>query len=882
MPFERWRYIVPLRLRSIFRGKSVEGELDDELQYHLERQIELNIERGLTPDDARTAALRSLDGVAQRKEECRDVRRVAVVENLGRDLRLSLRSLAKQPMFVLAATLSIAVGVGANTTVFSLANQLLLSPPTAHRPDRLVYIASGNGSHVSRLQWRDLQESGALAQLAGYQIEREVNWTADDRAITLIPLIVTSNFFDLLGAQIAMGRAFTREEAERNPHVAVVSHGFWRRHLAADPEVLGRSLVLNGEAFTVLGVLPSDWRSFPGYGVAPELYLPVSRTLMPDLDVPNAATVQLVGRLHDGQSVGAGRVALSTVGRRLGQSYGSQRFGELRQFSSVVLGPREFPAVRAFFAVLLVVVGLVLAIACANVAGLLLARGTVTRREMALRAALGASRARLVQQQLTETLWLAILGSGCGLVLTFVVVQAIARVPLPLPIPIQLATPIDPPLVIYSIVLVLVTATLAGLAPAWQTTRSSLSTTFTKDEPRYTHRRWTVRGLLVMGQVAVSFVLLVTALLFLRNLARTHAADPGFDTVNTVVAQVGLVEGRHTREARASLLLAAVERLQALPGVDTATFALALPLTVRSGRTTGARVQIEGSDELFLAGYEENLVGPDYFRTMGIALAGGRDFDERDRFGAPSVIIVNREFVRRHLSAINPIGRRLLLPGAGAPEAAEIVGVVANSKHRMLGESQQAAIYRPYLQRANPGQFVHVLARTDGNPEALVGSIDRAVAELDRTAAVDVRTMPSMLAFAFLPSRVGAALLGSLGTLGLILAMAGLFALISYSAARRTTEIGIRMALGASRRAVMRLVLGDAVVLVACGVAIGLSIAVFVTRPLTMFLVSDLTASDPASFVGTVLVLGLVCIAASWAPTRRALRIEPAIALRDE
>jgi putative ABC transport system permease protein len=881
MAFENWRHVLRLRLRSLFRVSDVERELDDELRYHLEQQIALNVERGMTPLEARRSARLAMGGLEQRKEQCRDTRRVATLAHVVRDLRLAGRTLARQPLLVLATAMSIAVSIGANTTIASLASQFLLSAPTAQRPDRLVYISMGHGSHVSYRQWRDLQASGALEGLAGYQIEQEINWRAGDRAITLVPLLVTGNFFDVLGAPVALGRSFTARDVERDPHVAVVSHGFWQRHLGADVNAPGRSLTLNGVRFSIVGVLPADWRSLTGYGLAPELYVPVSRSLVADIDEPLAATVQLVGRLRDDQSLASGRAAMSAVGQRLAPSYRLPRFGELWKFSPVTLGPSDFPALRAFLVLLFVVVGLVLAIGCANVTGLLLARGTVRRREMAVRAALGAGRGRLVQQLLAESLWLAFVGGLAGLTLTVVVVPALARIPLPLPIPIQLVPPLDLRLALYTFALILVAAMLAGVAPALKATRPPLTAALTQNEPRYTRRRWTLRGVLVLAQVALSLVLLATALLFLRNLARTHAANPGFDTVHTVVAQVRFVDGRHTLEGRTSLLLAAIERLHAVPGVRTASFALAMPLTIRSGRSTGAQIRSEGSTDSFPASYEENLVGPGYFGTMGIPLVGGREFTARDGVGAPSVIVVNREFVRRHFPDRDPIGIRLLLPGGDAPEAAEIVGIAGNSKHRMLGETQQAAIYRSYLQAANTGQFVHILARAD-DPGAVLRTVESAIADLDRTAAVDVKTMPDMLAFAFLPSQVGAFLLVSLGTLGLILAMGGLFELVSYSAARRTTEIGIRMALGASRAAVIRLVLGEAAVLVGCGIVVGLAIAVIVTRPLAMFLVADLNASDPLTFVGTAVVLGLVSIAASWVPTLRATRIQPAAALHDE
>jgi len=866
------------------RGPDVDAALQREIRQHVDEQIAENLAAGMTPADARTAAMRAFGPIGLIEEECRDTRRVSIVENFAKDLRYTLRSLTRQPLLVAAATLSIAVAIGANTTIFSLATELLYSAPTTRQPRELVHIQMGNGSHVSYPQWRALEQSAALGGLAGYQFEVEVNWRGPGQSLSLVPLIVTANFFDVLGVPVAMGRGFTAAEADesRNPNVAVVSHGFWQGRLGGDPAIVGRTLVFNGLPYTVLGVLPKGLRAFPGYGLAPEVYLPLSRQLMPDLDEPRAAAVALVGRLRDGQSLTEGRAALATAGQRVGELFNAKGFGNPAQFSPIGGLGGEFATVAAFFGVLLTAAGLILAIACANVAGLLLARSTVRRREIAIRVALGASRGRLVQQLLTEGLWLAVFGTGCGLLLMSVLMGLIKRITLPVPMPIEVHGAIDGRLLLYSMILTLMTTLLAGLTPALQATRPSLVPALKQEEPRYGYRRWTLRSVLVMGQVAVALVLLVTALLFLRNLTRAQAASPGFDTTHTIVAQVSFVEGRYTPESRAAFLENAVARLRALPAVDRATYARGVPLTIRSGMTTGSELRITGQDQPFHARYEVNLVGPDYFATMGIPVARGREFRAMDRIGAPVTAIVNEEFVRRYLSGADPVGQHLMLPGFEASYQAEIVGVVGNSKHRTIGEDQQAAVYESFLQRGNGGRFVHVLVRTRTDPAASARDVQQVLSQMDPSAAVDVQPMQSALAFAFMPSRIGAALLGAIGVLGLVLAMVGLYAVVSYAVSRRTAEIGIRMALGASHAAVLRLVLRDATILAGGGIVLGLAIAALVTRPLSMFLVTGLSASDPVSFVGTALLLGAVSLAAAWTPARRALRIDPVVALREE
>ena len=627
-----------LRLRSLFRSGNADHELADEIRMHLEEETRALVAKGMSPAEARAEARRGFGPVAAVEDACRDTRRVALLQNLIIDLRYGLRSLLKQPLLILAATASIGVGVGANTLIFSLASELLLAVPDARAPNDLVNVRISNSSHVSYRAWRDLHESGALAGFAGYNIEQTINWRDGDRTVTLMPMVVTANFFDLLGVPIALGRGFTATEAaaERNPHVLVVSDSFWRQHLGADPAAIGRGIVVNGESYTVVGVLRANIRAVTGLGLAPELYLPLGPSLMPDLDNQFAAATQLIGRLRDGQSVEQGRAAVNTFVQSRPRPEGERR-PFVSDFSPLTGGALGVGSVGAFFSVLLIVVGLVLAIACANVAGLLLARGTVRRREIAVRLALGASRARLVQQLLVESFWLALAGTAGGVLLMFTAMAAIARMPLPLPIPLELRAPLDLRLLAYAFVIVLLATLFSGLVPALQSTSSSLNPALKQDQRTYLHRRWTLRGLLVMAQVTVSIVLLVASFLFLRNLARTNVMDPGFDVSRSIVAQVSLVEHRYTTETRIAMLRAAVDRVEALPGVERATFALGMPLTIFHGRTSGSLVWVEseGEKKAFQGYWSENMIGPGYFETLGIPLRRGRDFTRNDDASGP-------------------------------------------------------------------------------------------------------------------------------------------------------------------------------------------------------------------------------------------------------
>jgi predicted permease len=874
------------RVRSLVRGTAVDRELERELRFHLESQIEENVAAGMTRDDAHAATLRSFGPRVRAEEACRDARRITWLTSVGQDLRYSRRSLGRQPLLVVAAMLSIAVGLAANTIVFGLGTELLFTPPSASQPDRLVNIRLSHGSHVSYVHWRALDQSGALEEVGGYQIEQDVTLGLGGSLTTALPLIVTANYFELLDVPFAMGRRFSAEEAlaERDPRLAVVSHGFWSRRLGGASDVLGRVVLINGNPYAIIGVLRADFRSVPGFGVVPELYLPLSKSLMPDLDDPYAAAVQLVGRLRPGQRLEEGRAAFATAVTRLPPRPG-ERPASLGQFSSLGGASEEFGG-TTFFVVLLVVTGLVLAIACANVAGLLVARGTVRRRELAVRAALGASRRRLAQQLLADGFWLALGGTAVGLVVTAFVLTLVSRVELPVPVPIVLNPHIGGSLLWYALGLLAVTTVVSALVPALTVSRQSVTSALRTDQPQYGHRRITVRNLLVVGQMAVALILLTTAGLFIRNLALTHTLDPGFDMRRLLVAQVTFPPGRHSRETRLAALDTALTRLRALPGVQHAAFARGVPLTMRSGFTSVADLGIDGERGTVPAMYEENWVSPGYFATMGMRLLAGRDLAATDFAGSPAVAVVSHAFAERYLSGRDPVGVRLVLPGppntTGIPTL--VVGVVSDGKHRTIGEPQRAALYSPYAQNmGRSGTMTQFLVRTStDDPSTAVRPVSDALAAPDPSLAVDVQTMESALAFAFLPSRVGALLLGVSGGLGLLLALVGLYAAVAFAVSRRTAEIGIRRALGATGAAVIRLVLGDWAWLVLTGIGVGLTGAWFITRPLAQFLVDGLSATDPVSFVATPVLLAALSAAATLVPAMAALRVDPARVLRNE
>jgi predicted permease len=886
--------MLRLRARSLFRRSAVERELARELQSHLDEQVDEYIARGMTPEQARRAALREFGGVARYQDEVRDTWRVALLGDLRRDLRYSWRGLLRSPLLLVVSILSIGLGVAVNTTIFALADTLFLQPPTARDADQLVHIRVHGRSHVSYNQWRGLVEAGGLAGLAGFGIEAEVNWLRGDAAVALVPMIVTANFFDVLGIPVARGRAFTATEAraELDPRVVVISDGFWRSALGGDSGVVGRSITLNARPYTIVGVLAPRVRGIFGYGTAPELYLPLSKTLVPYLDEPGGSVVQLVGRLRDDQSLASGRAAFAAAAQRANTMMtwpADTGFGRVEIFDPARgLSQANSPGaggkatVASFLAVLFIIVVLILCIACANVAGLLLARNAERRHEIALRLALGAGRARLVRQLLTEGLWLALLGTLGGLMFAALVMGLMNRVSLPFPMPIELNLTIDRAVIGYAALLVTIACVFSALAPAVQATRIAVAPALKADGRGVVAGRLTLRRLLAIAQVAVSLALLIVATLFARNLARTQSVDPGFDTAGTAVAQVAFVQDRYSREAREAMVETALERVRAMPGVVSASATTGVPLTIRGGRSSGIEINIPGVGEQIHVEFAATDVAPDFFATMGMRTIGGREFRRTDGLTARRVVIVNEEFVRRYVAGKDPVGRVFDFPGDSGMVPTEVVGVVSNAKHRTLGEAPRPAVYVPLAQRDRDSRVVFIIARTGGDPASLLAPMRRVIGQLDLSTAVDVRTMRSELSFAFLPSRVGAIVVGSLGVLGLVLAMIGLFGVISFGASRRVREIAIRMSLGASRSSVVGLVLRDASVVAGTGMALGMAASLAVTQPLAAFLVDGLSVRDPLTYVVTTVALAAVAMAASWIPAWRAARIDPMAVLRRE
>ena len=875
--------VIRLRIRSLVRRDRLDADLDRELRAHLDQQVDEYTSRGMPRDEAKRVALSMFGGVERVREEAREARGTTVIENIARDIRYAFRGLRREPMLLLAATVSIAVGAGSNLAVYTLAREFVFAAPDVREPETMVQFQVSHGSHASYQRWLDINASGALDGVAGFSYDREINWRNGDVTSSLIPMLVTSNFFTVTGTPMAMGRGFTDAEAraELNPHVAVVTHRFWQTALNADPSVLGRELMLNSESYTIIGVLPAGLRSVAGFAIAPDVYAPLNRSLIPELSAPDAAVVRLTGRLLPGQTLEQSRAAVDAVDRRLGRLAGDSVYAGVQEFSRLggFGGPKAFRIVGGFFTLLALVSLMVLLIACANVAGLLVARGTRRRQEIAIRLAIGGTRSRLVQQFLIEGFWLALVGTVGGMLLSFAFMRLANGISLPVPLPVRLRLAPDPMLFVVAVGIVFLSIVFCAVLPAIGATRLVLVPALKKEEPFRVSRRFTARGVLLTGQVMASTILLLTAFLFLRNMARSQVTNPGFEVGRALVAQVGFVRGQPNADQLA-FLRRATERVAAIPGVDQAAFANAVPLTMYNGGSSGRSAWIDDRSSAQHVEFSEGYVGPGYFSTLGVRLLAGREFATGDRRGAPAVAIVNAEFARKYFDGRSPVGSRLRFQDEDLTY--DIVGMVANGKHQTLGEEQRAAFYRPLEQGPEDIGIAFVLARTRGAASQLTAQVRGVLGALDQSIAIDVKPMSSALSFAMLPSRIGATVLGTLGMLGLVLAAFGLYALVSYTVSRRVGEIAIRSALGASRGRILQLVTRNAATLVGIGVALGLAISALVTAPLGTFLVAGLSSRDPLSFAATALAFLVVGVLASWLPALSAVRVNPATAMRQE
>jgi predicted permease len=818
------------------------------------------------------------------------------MDGLRQDLRQAARLLVKHPGFTAVAVMSLALGIGANTAIFSLVNALLLRPMPVPRPQEIVSVftsdfsgpAYGASSYPDYLDFRRVDALSGLAAWAPTPVALAQGGASQ----RMFAEAVTASYFDVLGVRPVLGRGFVPEE-DSGPHaVVVIAHGVWQRVFGGDSGVIGRSVTLNGTPFQVVGVAPPEYVGAMR-GLAMDLWIPLSmqdvaRTGRSGLTSRGNRGIMLIGRLRPGADIRSAQARFDALAGELQRAF-PQNWTDVQQRGRRITvvseaGGRVFPEFRGpvlgFMALLMTVVGLVLLIACANLANLLLARASARRREIGIRLALGAGRWALIRQLLAESVLLSLLGGAAGAVGAAWTADVLSTFRPPLPVPVVLDLALDLRVLAFALAVSIATGVLFGLAPALAATRTDVVSAL-KDDGAATGtgpQRSRLRNALVVGQVSVALLLLVGSGLFVRSLRNAHAIDPGFEAGGLAMASVDLVLGGYKEDAGRAFYVRALEETRALPGVVAATFVKDAPLGLGGSRR---RVWIEGYTPRPHEDMEVALtsVGPGYFETMHIPLLRGRTFTGSDGPGLPLAAVVNEAFVRQYWNGEEAIGRRIRSYGQEAPPA-EIVGVVRDGKYRTLGEEARPFLYLPLLQDYD-GEAT-LIARTNGSPATVAAQLQHRLFEVDpRVPVFDVKTMDEHLRFTLLPARLAASVLGLFGTVALLLAGLGLYGVMSYLVSQRRREVGIRIALGARPADVVRLVVRQGMRLTILGVAGGIVAAVVLTR-LVAGLLYGISPTDPWTFAAVTAVLAAVALLACLLPARRAAAVDPIVALRFE
>ena len=789
---------------------------------------------------------------------------VGQLKRLVSGLIHAVRNLSKAPALTVIAVASLALGIGANVTVFSVVREMVIDDLSARGPDRLSRI---HGVDASYTLYRDLRAAGAFEGLAFYRGLRDWVWGAAGRNEIVWRVITSANFFDVLGVRASGGRLYS--QADEGRELAVASYGFWRTRLRGDPHILGRALELNGRLFTLVGVLPADYRSVYGHGVSPEIYLSDAGNANPQ------DRVYLFGRQRDGTSREQTRQVLAASLERLAGK-DPRRIIELRPMSGLRANAAKDGDDRrffVFFVMLFAVAGMLAFISCFNVAGLLVARAFDRKRELAIRKALGARRLQLVRPILMEGVLLVLCGALCGMALDVFLRARLSslRWPSAYGIPFEFHLQSDGGLLLYASGATCAALVWSSLLPALTSGDADLGLTMKQGEPACCTRRWGLRKSFVSLQVALSVVLLTLGGLFTRSLMHLIAAGPGFDSAHTLIAAVHTLPGRFSDDRLWKLRAQLVRRVQAVPGVEAVTSAGILPLM---GELPAASLRRESEPissvhRVYVMGAGEN-----YCTTLRIPVLRGRDFEITDRDRDPRPAIVNRTLAEQFFADADPIGQYLLM-GSQKEVRLRIVGVAADFRMRTLGESGVPAIFTPDFN----GQL---LVRVAGNPAQWIEPLRGVLGDADRTAARDVRPLADAAAGALFPMRVASGFVGSLSILGVALALVGLYGSVSYAVGRRTREFGIRAALGASRSRIAGSALRGGVAVLIYGVIAGAPPALFAIWAVADLLPAGVHPWTPAPFCTLILLLLGTGAAASWLPARRAAAVDPSTALRQD
>jgi len=879
------------RFRSLFRREKVETELDDELRFHFEHQLAKHVSSGLTPEEALRRARMEFGGLGQVKEECREARGVQMIDNIFQDIRYGLRFLRKSPGFTAVALLTLALGIGANTAIFSVVYGVLLRPLPYQDPSRLIVlhettpkVGTVGVSYPNFLDWR--AQTRAFSQMAAV-VSVELNLaglgSGSDQPENISGSVVSSDFLSMLGVRPMLGRDFapSEEKAGAAP-VVLLSYRLWQSHFGGDPNVLGRTLALDGKSFSIIGVLPPSLRWID----KTDLLAPMGVWLSESSEANergDRGDVLAIGRLAPGVSFAQARAEMEGIAARLAQTYPADnaQFGVALQPIRDVFVSGLRPAVLILFGAAV----FVLLIACANVANLFLMRGASRTREIALRIAVGASRSRIIHQILVESLVLAFLGGLLSLGLAFAGVRGLARL-IPAGMLAGADVSLNGPALLFAAGIVVLCTFIFGLAPASQSTRPDVQAEL-KESGRAMSAgagQGRLRGALAIAEVALALILLVGAGLMMKSLYRLLSVDPGFRPDRVLTMQMTLRAAQYAKDpAILNFWERVLDQVHRLPGVEAAALGTVVPLTDSHARSD---ITVEGMALPKPGSYPHpdiHRVSPGYVNTLGIPLQRGREFTEADTESAPLVAMINTTLARQFFAHQDPIGKRLMFghPSAkNAPKWITIVGVAGDTRLYGLSNPARLEVYVPLRQDASSDMTLVVKSGID--PAALTSAIRNAVASIDKEQPIfGIATMQQLVQDSVSGRRITLILLGVFGALALLLGAIGIYGLIAYSVAQRTHEIGIRMALGARHGDVVRMILAQGTRIAGAGVAIGILASLGLTRLLTNLLFS-VSPADPVTFAAVAIVLVLVALLASYVPARRTLRIDPMIALRHE
>ncbi len=866
------------RARSLLRPGESEARMDEEFRFHMEMETERLVAAGVQPDEARRRARMAFGGVERHREGMRDGRGLAWLRDAARDARHAVRALARAPGFAAVAILTIGLGTGATTTLFSVTNTLLLRPLPVADPQRLVTLqesrsgmtASGaEGEYIPYdrfLAYRDATH-GVFSGLAAHRY-LGLSVRAGGNAFPAGAMAVSASYFQVLGVRPGMGRFFA---SDAEPSV-VLSHRFWRERFAGGARVVGSTLVLNGRPFTVAGVAP---RGFDGTitGIATELWVPFEAYQAGRGDAnPFEQWVAPFGRLAPGVEAARAAARVDALGRAIPPGEPQTRVRAVRLEPLTGLPGEARRPLAGFLGMLMATGALVLLIAGANIAAMLLARGVARRREVAVRLAVGAGRGRLVRQLVVETLVLFLAGGAAGVAVAFGAAALLRRFRLPTPERVLVDATPDPRVLAFALAVAAATGIAFGLAPALRATRPDLLPALKEGAGRGGPGHTRVRSAFVAAQLALAVLLMVVAGLFVRTLQRGLAVDPGFRPDGVVVASLNLAPHGYDAARGLALQRRLADRVRALPGVESAALAERAMLSV--GSSGGDVHAVGGPRRGVNARY--NVVDPAYLGTLGVRLVAGRGIAEGDQGGAPRVVVVNQTLAARLWPGENPLGRRLDMDGT----TWEVVGVVRDGRYVTVNEEPRPYAFFPLAQRYSARVTLHV--RSGRSPAELLERVGRELRALDADVALESGgPLSEVVGFSLLPQRAAAWLVGVLGALGLVLAAVGVYGVLAFQVAQRTHELGVRVALGATARDIVAMVVGRGALLVAAGTAAGLLLAAATTRFLAAFLFG-VSPLDPATFAAVAATLAVVALAASLLPALRAVRVDPARALRAE